>query len=145
MRIGREAGEARFERRDGLGRPFAMREAWPLAKRGGGDFPQLVGKRAHFRSDEDGVDNARIGQRLGQLAVEGIGKVAQFLHGAEHSDPAGGRRCRQRGKGRAHRGGVGIVAFVDQQRRSAPGRDGVARAAAASADSTTMMRNRIVP
>ncbi len=108
-----------------------MREGDGLAKRRGGGFPQFVGEREHLRADEDRVGHPSLGDRLGQLAMERLAEIAQFLHAAQHRDAAGGGGRGERLQRRAHRCRVGVVAFVDQQRLAAAGQaERMTRAAA---------------
>ena len=72
--------------------------------------------------------------RFGEFAMEIASARAELQHVAEHRDaPAARADCglaeqRQR---RAHRGRVGVVALVDQERRAARHFEGDARAAPA--------------
>ena len=58
------------------------------------------------------------------------GLVAEFQHVAEHGDAPPRRLQAQHRERRAHRGGVAVVAFVEQQRGAAGHRDLPARATA---------------
>ncbi len=84
---------------------------------------------------EDEID-AGSEDRLGELGVEALGMLAQLAHRAEHRDaPAARRRLRraEHGEGRAHRGGIGVVALVDELDRAAVEHEAAPLAAAGQA------------
>ena len=79
-------------------------------------FPQGNGQCRHFRADQQHVRHVCRDDRRREFGVIGIAACAQFLHRAQHCNPPPRRRCRQLRQGRLHRRGVGVVAFIDQQR-----------------------------
>ena len=108
---GAEACEhGRLQRRRGLG------IAAPRA--GGKSLPE----RAHQRAGAVHEIDPGGGDRLGQSACKAAPCVAEFQHVAEHGDAAAARadrRLAEQRDRRPHRGRVGVVAFVDQQRAAA--------------------------
>ncbi len=86
---------------------------------------QRVVERAHLLAEGENQIDACFGERLRQRGVEAPGVGAELEHVAEYRDTVAARvglGAAEHGEGRAHRGGAGIVAFIDQ--REAAARDG---------------------
>lgn len=71
-------------------------------------------QRRHRFADEQRRFDARGQDRFGEGGVIGGGIVAKFAHLPQHCDVPAGLFGQHRQR-RAHRGGVGVVAFVDDQ------------------------------
>ena len=94
---------------------------------------QSLPQRFHQRAGaEDEIDRILLDRRR-QFAVQLGRLIAKFQHVAEHRDPPAemaDRRLPEQRKRGAHRGRIGVVAFVDQGGRAARQVERDARAAA---------------
>ena len=106
-----------------------MRVDQHFAKRSAPDFPQFSRQNGHFLTHQNGKIDPGLGERAGQRSVEGRAMAAQLLHRAKHGNAAPGRGAAQLRQSGAHRSGIGVVTFIDQQRRAVVHRDLGARAA----------------
>jgi hypothetical protein len=98
--------------------------------RGGKRLPQ----RAHERTAAEHEIDAVGEHRHGQFPVQIGAARAELQHVAEHRDAPAERAnfgLPEQGEGCAHRGRIGIVTFVDQERRAAGHVEGEAGAASA--------------
>jgi hypothetical protein len=84
-------------------------------------------QRRHLFADQNCIIDTGRCDVLGEAGVEGVGGLAKLAHRAQHGDSAARDLVRAEGlQGRRHRGWVGIVAFIDEQRLAAVQLDAVA-------------------
>ena len=93
-----------------------MGEAGALAKRTGGVFPHFVGQNLHLTANQYDIVHTAGCNRPHQRCVVGRAMFAQFLHRPQNGDPPLGMGYAQLRQRRLHRGGIGVIAFIDQQR-----------------------------
>src|SRR3546814_13677920 len=80
-------------------------------------FRSFRERRQLFADQDDVIDTGGL-DRLGETDVEGVGRLAQLFHRTKDGDAAAGNLLRPQGlERRPHRGGIGVVALVDEPGR----------------------------